>query len=302
MKRCRIICIISILSFTITLSAAEWNDTQIEKMAANAEETVRKAFDYLWEYREEHDIDDQVRDPQKTGVIGNEYTVLTTTLGYLDAKVLSTKPGWASWLVRDLARRGLWRGADAAISFSGSFPGLNIAVLAALQEFEVDLKGICSIGSSGWGANEPGFSYPEMERILREGDILRIGCSAVTLGGSGDRGSEWKDYAMKIALESVKRSRLPLLKPKNLRDAVKKRMYFYGEPAEYVIFINVGGGHATIGGGEKIRYTFGGWIYKASEVKGNPAGVMDKFLNSEVPCLNLLYIQSMNKRENIVSK
>ncbi len=279
---------------------AEWSDEEIEAMGRRAEETVRKAYTILWEFRLQHNLADTVRDPERTGVIGIEHSPITTTFGYADSKLVSTKPGWASWLVKDLAMRGLWRHADVAVSFSGSFPALNIAVLAALQELDVDVKGISSVGASSWGANEPGLSWPEMECILREGGVLKVSASAVTLGGTSDNGAEWNDYARGIAMESVKRSRLPILSPRNIRDAVKKRMRFYGNPKDYAIYINVGGGHASMGGGVHVRHSQGGWYFEPLKEKGDPDGVIDNFLKAGVPCLNLLYIENLNQRENIV--
>ncbi len=292
------------LFFALSVNAftAEFTEEQISEMAANAEKTVREAFDFLWEYRLKYDMADTLRDPGKTGVIGIEYSPITTTNGYVDSKILSTQPGWASWIVRDLARRGIWPRADIAVSFSGSFPAINIAVLAALQELNCDVKGVCSVGASSWGANEPGMTYPEMERLLREEGIFQIGCSAVTLGGTSDKGAEFDDYAMKIAMEAVKRSRLPFQKPINLRDAIKKRMIFYGDPAEYACFINVGGGHPTMGGGAHLRFDHGGWYYEPLRLKGDPNGVLDRFLDKEVPVLNFLYLEELNEKYNIISQ
>ncbi len=183
--------------------AQEYTEAQIDSMARRAEATVLKAYNCIWEYRVKNGIADTSRDPRHTGVIGVEWTVLTTTVGYEDAKELSTRSGWASWLVRELAHRGLWRRANVAVSLSGSFPGLNIAVLAALQELGADVSGICSIGASSYGANELGLSYPEMERMLREEKILKVGCGAVSLGGTGDHGAEFDGYALERAMEAV---------------------------------------------------------------------------------------------------
>lgn len=298
-----ITCLISsvVLIFAGSSYCAEWSDAEINAMASRAEATVQQAYKFLWNYRLLQDMADPVRDPGHTGVIGVEYSPLTTTLGYEDAKELSTRPGWAAWLVNNLAQRGIWADADIAVSLSGSFPGLNIAVLAALQELNIDVKGVCSVGASSYGANEIGFSWPEMERLLREEKILRVGCSAVTLGGTSDHGAERDEYSSSLALEAVRRSGLPMLKAVSLRDAVKKRSRFYGDPKDYVCYINVGGGHASLGGGPKVRYNQGGWYFEPLFEKGNPDGVMDIFLNAGVPCLNLLYLDNINKRERIIN-
>jgi len=294
--------IICLVLGLVEVHAGRWTDEQIDEMAEHAEATMQKAYRVLWDFRVEVGLNDPERDPDSTGIIGVEFTPLTTTIGYPEAKYLSTKKGWADWLVRDLTSRDLWRGAKVAVSFSGSFPALNLAVLVALQEIGANVKGVCSVGSSSWGANEIGFSWPEMERLLREKGVLKVGCSAVTIGGSGDRGGEWKGYAMDLALQAVKHSRLPLLKPRHLRDAVQKRAHLYGRLDNYICYINVGGGHASLGGGSKVRYSRGGWYFARPSLRGNPDGIMDKFLQSGVPCLNLLYIEKLNSVEKIVKE
>lgn len=288
------------LTLSSSAAAQEYTEAQIDSLARRAEATVSKAFKCLWDYRVKNGIADTTRDPRHTGVIGVEWTVLTTTVGYEDAKNLSTRPGWASWLVRELAKRELWRRAKVAVALSGSFPGLNIAVLAALQELGANVSGICSIGASSYGANELGLSYPEMERMLREEKILKVGCGTVTLGGTGDHGAEFDGYAMDRALEAVKRCRLPLLTAISLRDAVKKRMMYYSSPNDYALFINVGGGHAVLGGGPKVRYGGGGWYYEPPREQGDPNGVMDEFLKKGIPCLHFLRIDDVNERYRII--
>lgn len=291
----RIIILFSIIQFTIAnqISAQNLDTDSVEEMAKRAENTVRRAYDFLWEVRESIGLADTVRDPDRTGVIGVEYSSITTTIGYENAKHVSTQPGWASWLVRELSSRGIGANTKIAVSFSGSFPGINIAVLAALQELKADIKAISSVGASSWGANEPGFTWLEMERLLYEERIIKLRSGVVTIGGSGDRGSDFSDYALALAMESVKRSGLELLEPNNLRDAVRKRIWFYGDVTDYMCYINVGGGHASLGGGPAVRYSRGGWYFEPLEIRGVPDGVADTFLSAGVPVLNLLYLEQM---------
>jgi len=284
------------------VEASEWDSTTVEAMAQRAEETVQRAFKVLWDFKLEFDLADTVRDPDHTGVIGMEYSSVTTTIGYEYAKELSTKPGWAGWLVRELTKHEIWKGADVAISMSGSFPALNIAVLAALQELDADVSCISSVGASSYGANEPGFSWPEIERLLSEERVLKVGSSAVTLGGTGDRGREWSDYGQDIAMRSVKQSLLPLIKPTSLRDAIRKRIRLYGNPQDYFCYINIGGGQASLGGGARMRFDRGGWYFEPLPNKGEPNGVMDRFLDDGVPCLNLLFLDDLDKREGITAR
>ncbi len=294
------IVLLGIVFLSVSVAFSEITPSEIAARAERAEATVWKGFRTIWDWRVKHDMADSVRDTLKTGMLGVEYTPLTTTLGNEEAKELSTKSGWASWLVKELIKKGVRPHDYVAVSMTGSFPALDLAVMAALQELDVNVKAISSVGSSSYGANELGLSWPEMERLLQEEGVLRVGCSAVTLGGTGDRGLEWDEETQALALVAVKRSGRPLLAPYNLRDAIKKRMFFYGDPRGYVCFINIGGGQATLGGGARLRFVRGGWFTEPLGSEGKPKGVMDRFLEAGVPCLNLLYLDDLNRRERIL--
>jgi poly-gamma-glutamate system protein len=274
----------------------------IGELGRRAETTVWKGFSVVWQARLRADMADTTRDSLKTGMIGIEYTPLTTTLGVETAKELSTCPGWASWIVAELISRGIKAGDKVAVAMTGSFPGLNLALLAALQELDVEVTGISSVGASSWGANEPGFTWPEIESMLHREGVLRVGCGAITFGGTGDRGLEWKETETALAAEVVRKSGLPLIKPRNLRDAVDRRLMFYGKVKHYKAFINVGGSSATLGGGAKMRFVRGGWFEEPLGLKGSPDGVMDAFLKAGVPCLNLLYLDDLNRRAGIIKQ
>ena len=60
-------------------------------------------------------------DPNETGIIGKDYTDLTTTLGSLSSKRTSTNPNFAGVIVEMLSKAGVKAGDGVAISFSASF-------------------------------------------------------------------------------------------------------------------------------------------------------------------------------------
>jgi poly-gamma-glutamate system protein len=122
------------------------------------------------------------------------------------------------------------------------------------------------------------------------------------MGGTGDRGMEWNEYEQSIAADAIKRSGIPFLKARNLKDAIEKRMLFYGKPRSYVCMINVGGNQASLGGGGKLRFNRGGWFEEPLGLRGDPDGVMDRFLNLGVPCLNLLFLDDLNRREQVLKR
>lgn len=292
--------LVEALMTAAVLSSTAWDTTAADSLAAAAEARVRTAFRTLWELKVQAGLADSAADPDRSGMMGVEHSTLTTTLGYEDAKELSTRPGWAAWLVKELIRRSVGPGSKVALSMTGSFPALNTAVLAALQEIQAEVHAISSVGASSYGANQVGWSWPEMESILRDRGVFAVGSGAVTLGGGGDRGSEWDAEAMAVALQAVARSRLPVIRGASLREAVRKRLDFYGDPKQYVCYINVGGNQASLGAGARIRFDRGGWFDSPPPGRSDVPGVMDAFLEVGVPCLNLLFLRELNRTSSIV--
>ena len=98
---------------------------------------------------------DHAADPNRTGMIGPEYTAITTTLGDLAAKRTTTNPDFAAALVRIIATLDLARGAPVVIVLSGSFVGGNIAAIAAAEALGLRPVVVASLSASMWGANDP---------------------------------------------------------------------------------------------------------------------------------------------------
>lgn len=274
----------------------------LEQQIKDAEDLVRRAFDKVWRWKWEAGLADTVRDSLHTGMIGEEWTPLTTTLGNEEAKWLSIQPGWAGFLVKELTAIGVKPGDTVAISMTGSFPALNLATLAACQTLGLAVVAISSLGSSQFGANQPGFTWPEIEYRLRQEGVLRVGTTLLTFGGTGDRGAEWSEEARNLAEECALKTPWQLLKPRNLRQAIRMRLLHYGALHRYKCFINIGGNQATLGGGARQRYNRGGWFYKLPSGKSDPAGVIDYFLTEGIPCLNLLHLEELNQRFSIVNR
>ncbi|MFP4152809.1 MAG: poly-gamma-glutamate system protein [Alkalispirochaeta sp.] len=116
---------------------------------------------------------DPETDIHETGLIGERYTPLTSTLGSLPAKRSGSTPDAAALLVQ-LIRRAIdvetAREGDmiVAINCSGSFPGFCVAALAACSALDLDVVTTLSIGASSWGANRPDFTLPDIVAAASE--------------------------------------------------------------------------------------------------------------------------------------
>ena len=95
-------------------------------------------------------------------MIGQDITQITTDRGYIDSKLTSMNPNFAAVIVEMLKEADVKNNDVVAISFTGSLPGLNIAVMAAIQTLKLKPIIITSVGASNSGANDPYFTWLDM--------------------------------------------------------------------------------------------------------------------------------------------
>ena len=123
-----------------------------------------------------------------SALIGDEFTDITTTLGSLDAKEISTNPEFAALIVKYLTDLEIDSTKTVGLILSGSFPALAISSLAAIQSLNTKAVIFSSLGSSMYGANQHGATWVEIENYLRENGNLRYRSSIITLGAEDDNG------------------------------------------------------------------------------------------------------------------
>jgi poly-gamma-glutamate system protein len=240
-------------------------------------------------------------------LLGAEWTPLVTTLGHLEAKRLTISPAWARVLTSELYRAGLKRGDVAAASFSGSFPSLNIAVMSACDALGVRLIAVSSVTASSWGADEPGFTWPEMEVRLVDAGLLRRATVAVSAGGDGDRAlgleEEGQRIARDIAVRTAQALDAELLVPPSFAEAVQRRLDAFdreraGRPL--AVFINVGGTEASLGHSTAILRLANGWIAPVPFDTSPERGLVARMAERGVRVLHLLNVRDLAARWGIL--
>src|SRR5499426_2820261 len=84
-----------------------------------AARSMQAASRVLWFEKEMRGLTPPMQvDPNRTGMIGQEYTPITTTIGELPAKRTATNPDFAAAVVRQIASLGLARGTPVVIVVS----------------------------------------------------------------------------------------------------------------------------------------------------------------------------------------
>jgi poly-gamma-glutamate system protein len=233
-------------------------------------------------------------------LVGPEWSPLVTTLGSLESKRLASDPRWARLLVRQLATRGVGPGARVAASFSGSFPGLNLAVVAACRALGARLVAISSVTASTWGAAESGFTWPEMEARVVAAGVWPAVSAAVSIGGSRDSGADLSPEGLALArrIQATAASALGAqrLETASLDEAIQQRLEVYrralGGDAPRV-YVNVGGNHASLGGAQAPLRHEEGWLTALPPGADARAGVTHAYLSMGVPVLSLLNVRAL---------
>ena len=267
-------------------------------MVAAARQT-QQSFEYVGTLRKRIQRIDGDVDPLESGLIGVSSSPVTTLTGHLSAKQTSINPNWAAVVVSMLREAGLEKGDTVAVAASGSFPALNIAIYAAIEQMQLKPIVITSGSASQWGANVPGLTWLDMERELREGNRLQTKAVAVSLGGAEDRGIGISDRGKEIIRVAIERYQSELLFPANLEEAVAKRIAIYSkfagnEPIR--AYINVGGGSASSGPAAIDHYFRPGVIRSAVPKAFAIDSVMGHFLKQDVPVLNFSGVSTLAQR------
>ena len=224
----------------------QWYSQKLE-----AAQLSQLAANHLKNYRLENGVFiDVINDPNQTALIGQEYTLVTTDRGYIDSKLSTTNPNFAAIIVQLLKDAGLKEHDNVAVAMSGSFPGLNISVIAALETLKLKPILITSVGASNFGANDPYFTWLDMEDILNNSNIFHSRSVAASIGGGSDIGRGLSPEGRNLISKAIERNNVEFINEKHLENSISRRMEVYkeysdGKPIE--AFINVGGGIASLG-------------------------------------------------------
>jgi len=287
------VCLIAVLLYQSIAVKTGMKSSPEGKRAARL---MSLATDTVKEYREREGPSlAREADPNLTGLIGDEYTAMTTTLGNLQAKRTTTNPNFATLVVRLFEEAGLSRGASIGIAASGSFPGVVIAVLSAARTMGIEPVIIYSLGSSSWGANLIGFTLLDMHRILRQEGIYDFPVAAASLGGSGDL-ALGVGAQMRAALKGkIDNYDLEPIFIEDLELNVERRIEIYREHSTGGIdcFVNIGGSLVSLGGSLEALNLKPGTLKPQEIPRSSSPGLIFEMAEEEIPVIHLLNIKDL---------
>ena len=268
---------------------SEYYDTQVQ-----AARQLEACFGAVKQYKAELGIPVSEEDLHQTGMIGQSYTGITTTLGAPEAKRTTAWPDMAALCVRLLYEAGVEPGDTVGAGFSGSFPGMDLAVVAACESMNVELICIPSVGASTFGANDPELTFPEMMCRLNRDGLIETWPAAVTMGGSNDIGSDMdKVLAAEIRLRLTDQGLEPVELP-DFDENIRWREELYRQEGPIDCFVAVGGNLTSLGRGEDSTAVGQGVLSmtKAPRLHAG-SGLVQRYQAAGIPVINLLNIKQL---------
>ncbi len=240
-------------------------------------------------------IDPEI-DLSESGLIGAQMTPITTVPGHLPAKQLSTNPNFAAVIYDMLLEAGVQKGDLVAVGCSGSFPALNLAVYAAMEEMEVNPIIISSAGASQFGANFPELLWIDMEAKLYDAGLIKHRSVACSVGGQEDAGLNLPAEGQKIVEEAIARNNLKKIDTDDFMESIDTRMKIYDQHSrgnEYKCYINIGGGTVSVGRsvGKKLYHP---GLNKSPSTRALAVdSVMSRFARRGTPIIHLVQIEQL---------
>ena len=256
-------------------------------------------------------------DPAASRLIGDVLSPITSGSGSLVSKQTSVNPNFAAVVVQWLKDLRIKSGDVVAVGVSGSFPAMNIAVYSALHELGIEPIIISSTAASQWGANDPNFTWLDMEAVLRKNEVFPYKSVAASLGGVGDDAIGLTKRGRRMLERAIERNEMQLLadiepeqkQPETLdeeqaqpavnlalvdQDRVRERMRVYYEMAgdrTIKAYLNVGGGTVSVGTKVgKRKFLPGVNVRPPKGIKEMPPSVLGAFLETGVPGIHLTRI------------
>jgi len=226
------------------------------------------------------------------GLLGTEYTAITTTLGNFEAKQTAANPEFAGVIIKWLKELKIDSNSVVAINLSGSFPSLAIAALAAVQTLGSKVVMISSLGASMYGANEEDATWIDMEEYLRKYGGLVYKSVLITPGGVNDNGGGLQDEGIESLIKGAMRNKREIYFAKDLNDAVNKRFEIFSRE-KIGVLINIGGNHAALGNCSHSTIIPNGLLKSYESCSHTDKGLIQRIAENKIPVIHLLNIKDL---------
>ncbi len=234
-------------------------------------------------------------------MIGDDYTLMTSTLGSLEAKELSARPEFAALMVALLLKAHIDSTQKVGVLMTGSFPALAVCTLAALQTLHIPAVIFSSLSASCYGANQPRATWLDMETRLQKFGGLRYKTFCVSIGSENDNGDGLTDEGRQMILEAAQRNRRKVYIPASLNASIAYKMKILLKE-QVKLVINIGGSQAAVGGCSHASTIPFGLNFHVQTCKDSKRGILFRMAEKGIPFIHLLHIKDLARKYGISAK
>jgi poly-gamma-glutamate system protein len=248
---------------------------------------------------------DVVNDPNETGLIGSEFSLITTSRGSHEQKLRALDPNIAGVFIDLLEQAHVREGDLVAVALTGAFPLLNAAMIISIETLGAIPVVITSVGSSMWGANDPDLTWLDMETVLEDAGIIDHRTVAATRGGGDDRGRGLSPEGRALVDSAAVRNGVPLLDEPTLDQSIARRMEVYDEAAdgrEYKAYVNIGGGLGSVGSSQVYRLLRPGLSRNLGTKNFPRRGTLVRMAQRGMPVINVPSADSFIERYDLAEE
>jgi len=292
--------IVSIIAYVILFIFSQSKPVPYSDEMLGAARIMQNAISVIRDYCDQSGIEiDSAIDPNQTGLVGPEYSELTTTIGHLEAKRTTTNPNIASLIVHLLYQAEVQPGDIIAVGSSASFPALMIASLAATQAMDVYPIVIISLGASSYGGTKINFNLLDLYNLLLNENVITVKPAAISLGGEKDTGQDYEPDMRKHLMEQIQSSGIPFIYESKLQKNVTIRMKIYeshSSEKRISAFINTGGSYSNLGTSKLVLALKPGLNKKVHIPPEDQRGVLFDMAAQGTPVIHLLNIKGLSMR------
>lgn len=261
-----------------------------------ASELMRRCEALICAEKERLGLFDPATDPGRSGLIGVEFSPLTTSLGELADKQAAARPEMADAVAEYLRRAGVASGDWVAVNASASFPGFCLAALCAAETMGAQVQLVFSYGSSMYGGTQPEFTFPAMLDLLNAAGLLRTRLRAVSAGGKQDRMRErLLEDPLPVVSALLDSRGEEKIEADGLAGAIRRRLAIFAEtPRPVRCFVNCGGPGTSMGLSDRVLEVGHGLLRRPTSVPQGPErGLIFEYLARGVPVIHLLYARGI---------
>ena len=294
-----IMAVVSVLAFVLAYFSREVIISETYETKVDAALQMESAMKILKDVRMEKGVFiDIENDPNETGLIGSQFTLITTDEGDIDAKLTTLDPNFAAAMVELLHQANLKSGDTIAVMLTGSMPGANMAIMIACDAMNVHPIVITSIGASQWGATDPDMTWLDMEQILYDNELISSRSIAASIGGRNDQGRLLSPEGRELIKKNIEENGIPLISGSELKVNIQQRMERFGNKS-FKAVVNIGGGVASLGTSFNLRLLPPGVVFR-NDIEsisrgGGIAGAVVKFIKKNMPLIHVLNIQKLTE-------